>query len=103
MPLQLNGTNAVINESFITTSTLLASSWTGSSAPYTYSLTINGITDTSFNEITPTIDITLTQLSALQNANITDGGQTTNTVTLKAYGTKPTVDIPIRIYVRRYY
>ena len=79
------------------TATLLASGWTGSEAPFVYTLAIAGVTATSYQELLPAVNITAEQLKALQAANITDGGQAAGTMTLKAYGKKPTVDIPIRV------
>lgn len=83
-----------------TSVTLLAASWSGDSAPYTYSLTVSGVTSTSTNDLNPSLSITSEQLEALQLANIVDGGQSTDTIVLKAYGTKPTIDIPIRVHVK---
>lgn len=77
--------------------TLLAASWTGSEAPLVYTLAIAGVTATSYQELLPAVNITAEQLTALQAANITDAGQAAGTMTLKAYGKKPTVDIPIRV------
>ena len=79
------------------TATLLASGWTGSEAPFVYTLAIAGVTATSYQELVPAVDITAEQLKALQAANITDGGQAAGSMTLKAYGKVPTVDIPIRV------
>lgn len=79
------------------TATLLASGWTGSEAPFVYTLAIAGVTATSYQELVPAVDITAEQLKALQAANITDGGQAADSMTLKAYGKKPAVDIPIRV------
>lgn len=79
------------------TATLLASGWTGSEAPFVYTLAIAGVTATSYQELVPAVDITEEQLKALQAANITDGGQAAGSMTLKAYGKVPTVDIPIRV------
>lgn len=79
------------------TATLLASGWTGSEAPFVYTLAIAGVTATSYQELLPAVNITAEQLKALQAANITDAGQAAGTMTLKAYGKKPTVDIPIRV------
>ena len=79
------------------TATLLASGWTGSEAPFVYTLAIAGVTATSYQELVPAVNITAEQLKALQAANITDGGQAAGTMTLKAYGKKPTVNIPIRV------
>lgn len=79
------------------TATLLASGWTGSEAPFVYTLAIAGVTATSYQELVPAVNITAEQLKALQAANITDAGQAAGTMTLKAYGKKPAVDIPIRV------
>ena len=82
------------------TATLLAASWTGSSAPYTYTLAVTGVTANSNQELLPALNITSEQLTALQAANIQDGGQAANSVTLTAFGDKPTIDLPIRVIVR---
>lgn len=79
------------------TATLLASGWTGSEAPFVYTLAIAGVTATSYQELLPAVNITAEQLKALQAANITDAGQAAGTMTLKAYGKKPAVGIPIRV------
>ena len=76
--------------------TLAASGW----ADGAYTLAANGITATSNQEILPALAITEEQLEALQSANIQDGGQANGSVTLKAFGDVPTVDIPIRVIVR---
>ena len=83
-----------------TTATLLASGWTGDSAPYSYTLAVAGVTADSNQELLPALGITTEQLAALQAANIQDDGQAGGTVTLKAFGTKPTIDLPIRIILR---
>lgn len=80
--------------------TLAASSWSGDSAPYTYTLAVNGVTATSNQELLPALNITSEQLTALQSANILDGGQSADTIVLKAFGDKPTIDIPIRVIMR---
>ena len=80
--------------------TLASASWTGTAAPYTYTISNAAITATSTQELMPATDITADQLTALQNANIIDGGQAAGSMTLKAYGEKPSVDIPVRIIVK---
>lgn len=80
--------------------TLASASWTGTAAPYTYTISNSAITATSNQELTPATDITADQLTALQNANIIDGGQAAGSMTLKAFGEKPSVDIPVRIIVK---
>ena len=83
-----------------TEATLAASSWRGDSAPYTYTLAVSGVTVSSYQEILPALGITKEQLDALQGANIVDGGQSVGSITLKAFGDKPSVDIPIRVIKR---
>lgn len=80
--------------------TLASASWTGTAAPYTYTISNSAITATSTQELTPATDITADKLTALQNANIIDGGQAPGSMTLKAFGEKPSVDIPVRIIVK---
>lgn len=80
--------------------TLASASWTGTAAPYTYTISNAAITATSTQELSPATDITADQLTALQNANIIDGGQAGGSMTLKAFGEKPSVDIPVRIIVK---
>lgn len=80
--------------------TLASASWTGTAAPYTYTISNAAITATSTQELMPATDITADQLTALQNANIIDGGQDAGSMTLKAFGEKPSVDIPVRIIVK---
>jgi len=88
------------NKSIIVPETLLASMWVGSTAPFTYSLVLPGVTLNSIQEMIPSISITQIQLDALQNANIIDAGQTIDTINLKAWGIKPTIDIPIYVIKR---
>lgn len=80
--------------------TLASASWTGTAAPYTYTISNAAITATSTQEVSPATDITADQLTALQSANIIDGGQAAGSMTLKAFGEKPSVDIPVRIIVK---
>ena len=99
-------TQTTLNTAIATTksktvsATLFASNWTGASAPYTYTLAVTGVTANSNQELLPALNITEEQLTALQAANIQDGGQAANSVTLTAFGDKPTIDLPIRVIVR---
>ncbi len=65
-----------------------------------YTLSVDGVTATSNQEILPALGITTEQLEAMQAANIQDGGQADNSITLKAYGDVPAIDLPIRV-IRR--
>lgn len=91
----LSGSSA---EAVKLTATISASNWTGTSAPYSNIVTVNGIDADSTVEVTPASTITSTELKAMQDANLIDGGSMgTNYFTLKAYGSKPTINIPILV------
>lgn len=86
-------------KSAIFNTTLTASKWTGSSAPYTYVLPVSGATTSNIVEINYASNASSQAIEAYQNAMLADGGQTTNQITIKATE-KPTVDIPITIVIR---
>lgn len=83
----------------IINTTLLVTGWGGTS-PYTYTLTVSGVTATNVVEITTQSNITDAQVVAMQDAGIYGFSQTTNTIVLKASGDKPTIDLPITVIVR---
>ena len=76
--------------------TLYAETWNGG----TYTITNDLITSTSNQEIIPAVGITADQYMALSASLIVDGGQSAGSITLKALGTVPTIDIPIRVIFR---
>lgn len=76
--------------------TLTAASWSNGS----YTISDSLITTSSNQEILPATSITADQMKALQKANIIDSGQSAGSLTLKALGTVPTIDIPIRVIFR---
>lgn len=76
--------------------TLAASGWVDG----VYTITIDGVTANSNQEIIPALGITTEQIEAMQAANIQDGGQAEGKILLKAYGDAPTIDLPIRVIKR---
>jgi hypothetical protein len=76
--------------------TLYAETWNNGS----YTITNDLITSTSNQEIVTAVGITADQYNALSAAIIVDGGQSAGSLTLKALGTVPTIDVPIRIIFR---
>ena len=91
---------AKVNKSSKVSATMNASSWSGSSAPYTITLSINGVTTSNNVEILITGSATNAQVEAWMAAGIVNGTQATNRVTLKAYGDKPSINIPIEAIIR---
>lgn len=92
--------NSKANISISTNFTLSASSWTGDTAPYTYTLQVDGATESSAVEILPQSSLTTEQVDAMINAIIANGIQSNDSITLYAYGDKPNVDLPITIIIR---
>ena len=76
--------------------TLSSSGWSESK----YTISDSLITASSNQEIMPAVGITADQLKALERALVVDGGQAVGSLTLKALGTVPTIDIPIRVIFR---
>lgn len=81
------------------TVTLSASTWSGSSAPYSYVLSVEGVTATNIIEINYASSASDAAIEAYQGAGLKDGGQSDGRITLLATE-KPTVNIPITIIVR---
>lgn len=78
------------------TMALSAASWSDN----TYTLAVTGATADNVVELTPAPSITADQVEALQAANIIGTAQSTDSITLTAFGDVPTIDIPIIVIVR---
>lgn len=100
--IELNCTDIGASSTKIYTATIL-SGWTGSSAPYTQTVSVNGITSAD----TPIVDVILssdtnTALSQLEAwgciSKISTG---TNQITITCLENKPNISIPIQLKVVR--
>ncbi len=80
--------------------TLSASSWSGS-GPYSITVSVSGVTASNNVEVLIPGSATDAQVEAWMAAGIVNGTQTTNSITLKAYGDKPSINIPIECIVRK--
>lgn len=78
----------------------ISTSWTGSSAPYTQEHNFAGSTSASVIEIVLPSTATVEQVAQFQQLNLQDGGQGVGTFTLKAFGDKNTIPIPIKVIKR---
>ena len=90
--------NKKADKSKALTGTLLVSAWS-STAPYSQVLTISGITANTNGVIGVADTATRSQYEVAAAANLRKIAQGTNTVTIMAYGEKPTTNIPIEIIV----
>ena len=81
--------------------TLSSSSWSGSEEPFSYTISNSNVTSTSkVVEIMPANGATNEQLQAYLSAGMCGGATGTGTITIKAFGKKPSTNIPITIVVR---
>lgn len=92
--------NTLAGKSTISAVTLSASGWANSSAPYVRSVSLSGVTATSVVELLPGDGVNAAQLIAMQSANIQGGSQSAGSIQLKAFGAKPSIDLPVRFIVR---
>lgn len=84
----------VVNETEINTT------WTGTTAPYTQTINMNGVTATSIIEISLSSEATASQVEAYNALMLQDGGQAANVFVLRAFGTKNTIKIPINVLIK---
>lgn len=79
--------------------TLDSSSWSGDSAPYTYTINLAGVTTTNMVDVSLSSNATLAQAKAWAKTMVMNATQSTGQVVLKAYGKKPSINIPITVTV----
>lgn len=83
------------------TSATISTTWSGSAAPYSQTISIEGVEESSVVEISLPSTATAAQVKAFQKLCLQDGGQAFGSITLKAFGTKNTVSIPVNVIIRR--
>lgn len=76
-----------------------AANWEGSEAPYTNTITISGATETNDIQVMPADTITVDQAGSWSGAMIMAATQASGSITLKAFGDKPEIDIPVTVLV----
>lgn len=73
--------------------------WQGDNAPYTLTLTVNGVTADNNIEVGLASTATLEEIKNSSTALIQCTSQSANTITLTAFKKKPTIDLPIQIII----
>ena len=92
----------LIQNSKIQNVTLNSSSWSGSSTPFSYTINLSsiGLTGNSQIDISPGINASNDQYKALLSASLCGGSISGSNLIIKAFGKKPSINIPIVITVR---
>ena len=98
-------TQTTLNTAIATTksktvpATLFASNWTGASAPYTYTLAVTDVTVSSNGSLRIAQSATDEQFAVWSAAQPRVTAQAAGTLTVKATGTVPTIDIPVEVLI----
>ena len=98
-------TQTTLNTAIATTksktvpATLFASNWTGASAPYTYILAVTDVTASSNGSLRIAQSAADEQFAAWGAAQLRVTAQVAGTLTVKATGTVPTIDIPVEVLI----
>lgn len=82
--------------------TIPHTSWTGSKAPYTATITVDALTgaETEYVEVFVPYEATTQQKTAWAEAGVASGDNKAKQLILEALGDKPGIDIPITLIVR---
>lgn len=91
--------NDKANKSKTVHTVLSVSDWVGE-GPVTITLSVEGVTDDNNVEVFVANNATDEEVEAWMTVAIMTGSQSTDTITLKGYGSKPDIDIPITLIIR---
>lgn len=91
----IKSANPIVEKS----ATLTASGWSGTAAPYTQNVSVSGITADTNGTVFVSEGATDAQFSAALYAMLRKTAQGANYITIKAYGEKPTTDIPLTVRI----
>lgn len=78
---------------------LEAASWTGDTAPYSITLSVEKATTTNNIDIIPQAS-TADAIESWQALGYMLGTQEEGSITIQAWGDKPTADIPVKVIIR---
>lgn len=77
----------------------IGTAWTGTAVPYTQTINLGCVRKDSIVEIALPSTATVEEVKAFQRLNLQDGGQADGSFTLRAFGTKNTVEIPVNVVI----
>lgn len=78
----------------------IGTTWTGTAAPYTQTIALACVKANSIVEISLPSTATIEQVEAFLELNLQDGGQAAGSITLRAFGSKNSIEIPVNVIVR---
>jgi hypothetical protein len=87
------------DKSMVKTGTLVSTGWAGSSAPYTQAVDIDGVAADSNGTAGLAPTATAAQMEAAADAKLLVTAQAAGSITVSAFGDKPTIDLPIQVLI----
>lgn len=88
------------NISRIIRAVLVASEWTGNEAPYLNTFNLPDLGESKLYEVIVPTEATPEEIAAMQSGQIINGYNDATSITMKAWGSKPTVDINVYVIER---
>ena len=79
--------------------TVPSTSWAGAAAPFTATVTCNGVTASNHIIVGAGGALTAEQQAAMAAAMIVCTGQGANSITLSSFGTVPSIDLPVNVMI----
>lgn len=79
---------------------IAASGWTGEEPPFENRVSVAGVTKSSVVDVSLSSAATQGQAAAWMAGQLADGGQEADKAIIRAFGSKPEVDIPVTVIVR---
>lgn len=85
---------------FSVTKTLKSADWSGDTSPFSQTISVDSVSTDSYVELTVPSNIALGEVESYQSACIISGTVNNGSITVNAYGEKPSINLPLLIIVR---
>lgn len=85
---------------FSVTKTLKSADWSGDTSPFSQTISVDSVNADSYVELTVPSNIALGEVESYQSACIISGIVNNGSITVNAYGEKPSINLPLLIIVR---
>lgn len=93
--------NGIIKvKGFSVTKTLKSADWSGDTSPFSQTILVDSVNADSYVELTVPSNISLGEVESYQSACIISGTVNNGSITVNAYGEKPSINLPLLIIVR---
>lgn len=84
---------------YVVAAATIGKTWTGTAAPYTQTIPLSCVAANSILEISLPATATVAEVEAFQELNLQDGGQADGSFTLRAFGSKNAIEIPVNVTI----